>query len=81
MKQTLSLPAEMAIRFGRSSNVFAVSSLADAVAKWEQFRDENGLGSSESPKVSVIDLATFKTVCTVSYNGRCWGNGGEEILP
>jgi hypothetical protein len=77
--QTQAPTQELAIRIGRSNHIHQVASFEEAVAIWEQYRDENGLGASESPKVTVIELLGFKTVATISYNGRVWDTGGEEI--
>lgn len=69
----------LAVRFGRSKQVVAVNSLREASQAWEKLRDERGLGASESPKVTVVNVSTGKTVATVSYNGRVWGLDGKEI--
>jgi hypothetical protein len=71
----------LALRFGKARKVFAVQSLAEASEYWTRFRDAQGLASSESPSVSVINTATGNTVATISYNGRIWGMDGEEIEP
>lgn len=56
-----------------------VSSLKEAVATWEQYRDANGLGASESPLVRVCLQGEFYRI---SYNGRVWraGDGLEVVL-
>lgn len=71
--------SRLAVRFGRSRNVATVSSIKEASEVWERLRDEQCLGASESPKVSVVDITTGKTVAHISYNGRAWGKNGEEI--
>lgn len=80
----LSAPSatKLALRFGRSKSVIAVDSILEASEAWCKLRDEQGLGASDSPKVTVIDTATGKTVATISYNGRAWEGtkeGGKEI--
>lgn len=70
---------KLALRFGRSKSIVAVDSIREASDAWCKLRDEQGLGASESPKVTVIDTATGKTVATISYNGRAWANDGSEI--
>lgn len=69
----------LAVRFGSQRHVVAIGSLLEASQAWERLRDEQGLGASESPKVSVIDLNTGKTVARISYNGRVWGLDEKEI--
>lgn len=69
----------LAVRFGSKKHVAAVGSIAEASAAWEKLRDERNLGASNSPKVTVIDLVTGKTIATISYNGRAWANDGSEI--
>lgn len=70
---------KLAVRFGSKKHVAAVGSIAEASVAWEKLRDERNLGASNSPKVTVIDLATGKTIATISYNGRAWANDGSEI--
>lgn len=70
---------ELAVRFGKAKKVVAVGSIREASEAWAKLRDENGLGASESPKVTVLDLATGKAVATISYNGRAWAKDGSEI--
>lgn len=76
---------QLAVRFGTSKKVVAVSSLSEASKVWERLRDEQCLGASESPRVSVVDLSTGKTVAYISYNGRVWDkpywkDGATEIV-
>jgi hypothetical protein len=70
---------QLALRFGRSKNIVAVASVQEASELWALYRDANGFGASESPKVTVIDTATGKTVAEISYNGRVWDTKGNEI--
>jgi hypothetical protein len=69
----------LALRFGKSRAVIAVASIAEASEKWCAYRDERGLGASESPRVTVIDTATGQTVAHISYNGRAWDDNDKEI--
>lgn len=73
---------DLALRFGRSRNVRAVASIAEAQKLWVAYRDEFNLGGSESPKVTVVRLDTGKMVAEISYNGRAWkpGKMGKELL-
>ncbi len=70
----------LAVRFGSKKHVVAVASIREASAAWERLRDENNLGGSDSPRVTVIDLASGKTVARISYNGRAWAMDGKEIV-
>jgi len=76
---TLSPSPQYAVRFGSKRHVVAVASIREASDAWCQLRDEQCLGGRESPKVTVVDLTTGKTVATISYNGRAWDNAGKEI--
>jgi hypothetical protein len=76
------------LRVGRGRKVVAVASIQEAQLAWERYRDERCLGASESPRVTVVDLNSGKTVAHISYNGRAWrtdprklGAKLEEILP
>jgi hypothetical protein len=75
MPTTIATTPQLALRFGRSKAVIAVSSIEDASRQWQAYRDAEGLGASESPKVSVVNVDTGKTVATVSYNGKVWPPG------
>lgn len=68
----------LAVRFGNSRRVAAVGSILEAVQAWERLRDENDLGASRSPKVTVID-GSGAFVCSISYNGRAWLPDGSEV--
>ncbi len=48
-----------------------VQSVADAAAKWEQYRDRTGAGVSEIGNGGTVYQGGRK-VATVSYNGRIW---------
>jgi hypothetical protein len=86
MDQSAVEPAKLAIRFGKSTKLVAVDDLAHASRVWMKLREEMGLGASESPQVTVIDVSTGKTVAKIGYNGRVWdlktekpGDDGNEI--
>lgn len=72
MTANLPIANQLAVRFGRSKSVAAVSNIREASDAWCKLRDENGLGGNDSPKVTVIDTVTGKTVAQISYNGRAW---------
>jgi hypothetical protein len=69
----------LAVRFGKSKRVVAVADFREASQAWEKLRDENDLGASESPKITVINTDSGKTIATISYNGCVWGMDGKEI--
>lgn len=56
-----------------------VATLKDAVRVWEEWRDQSGLGASESPSVKAcVDRKLFR----ISYNGRVWHpSTGAEVIP
>lgn len=64
------------VRIGR--DVFAVSTLAEAIGCWESARDQHGWGASEAPRcTATIDGVTLR----ISYNGRAWRADGVEVMP
>lgn len=69
----------LAVRFGSCKKVVAVASLKEASRAWEKLRDEQGFGASQSPRVTVVNLTTGKTVAKISYNGCIWDMAGKEI--
>lgn len=79
MTTALQPQQKLAVRFGRSNKVVAVATIEEASDAWCKLRDEQGLGASESPKVTVVNLDTGKVVATISYNGRAWDKAGKEI--
>ena len=82
MTTTATQPAtqqNLALRFGNKKKLVAVGSIIEASDAWCKIRDERDLGASQSPKVTVIDIATGNVVATISYNGRAWANDGTEI--
>lgn len=79
LKQTTPDEPQLALRIGNSRQVVAVASIKEASEAWEKLRDENNLGASESPRVTVINLKTGKMVARISYNGRAWAKDGTEI--
>ena len=69
--------SQNAVKIGRL--IIPIVSLEEAVAIWEQIRNERDLGASESPKVTAcFDKKLFR----ISYNGRVWdaGTGAEVII-
>ena len=51
------------------------TTLVEARNLWETYRDEEGLGASETPKLAaIIDGVEYR----ISYNGRAW-LGEQEI--
>jgi hypothetical protein len=71
----------LALRFNQQLQVMAVGSLAEAVELWRGIRDENNLGASAMPSVTVVDTDTGATVARISYNGRLWDSQGNQIAP
>lgn len=71
-------PSTLVMRFGKSRAVIGVVDFREASEKWCAYRDAGGLGASESPRVTVIDTATGKTVAHISYNGGIW-NGAMSM--
>jgi len=57
---------------------YQVDSMQDASEKWEAFRDETGVGSSEVSNLPIFDQ-TGKQVAYVSYNGKVWR--GDDYVP
>lgn len=82
------IAAKLALQFGDwgrdgklhySRKVIAITDFADAVAKWETIRGENGFRAGNCPIVVVVDTTTGEQVAKISYNGRVWGADGKEI--
>lgn len=70
---------QLGVQFGPTNKLIGVTSMLEAARLWQTLRDENDLGASDSPKVTVIDLNTQTPVATISYNARVWGMDGKEI--
>jgi hypothetical protein len=73
--QTALPPQKNGVKIGK--DIIAVSSLNEAVERWEAHRDFNNLGASESPNVTAcVEGRLFR----ISYNGRCWNpSTGKEV--
>jgi hypothetical protein len=50
---------------------FTVETLRAAVAAWENFRDEAGLGASDMDGPILVRKGN-RTIARMSYNGRLW---------
>lgn len=61
---------------------FRVATIAEGSRVWREHRDANGLASSSSPAVSIIEPGAPARTLRVSYNGRVWetGNGAEALV-
>jgi hypothetical protein len=79
LTDSVAAPANLGVRFGNHKFMEKVTSLRAASQLWCKVRDNNNLGASESPKVTVWDLDAMTPIARISYNGRVWDNDGKEI--
>lgn len=66
---------DLALRIGRSTQVFALIDLRHAQDLWEQIRLTSDYTTRNEPRVRVINPNSGKVVAEVSYNGRLWRPG------
>jgi hypothetical protein len=80
-KKAEALPAVKQRLFVRRGNQqFEVESLAEASAKWQQFRDETGEGVSVIGNGAEVVDQDGKTVARIAYNGRVFDPKDKVML-
>jgi len=72
----LATAPSLALKVEGIKTLRAIGSYEEAGRIVDQMRKDSGLGSSDFPRVEIVDTKTGKTVATVSYNGRIWENDG-----
>lgn len=71
----------LALRINDSVNVTGVRDYAEASGIWAELRDENNLGASSMPRLTLVDIESCSTVAHISYNGKIWKGEPEAWTP